>query len=80
MNLEIPVLAHDTGHLGVGKHRERPSPLALLSHQRPRSQRVHDPHARRVEAPEDEVLVDEGDQVLDLVGREQLGRLTPRLS
>ena len=57
----------EVGDLGVGEHREHALVDRLLAHQRAGLQRVDHRHARRVEAAEQHVGVDERDELLDLV-------------
>ena len=61
----------DAQNVGFGGDREGARSLAALSHHRSRAQRVDHAYARRVEAAEDDRLVDVWDEALDLRGRDQ---------
>ena len=53
-------------HLGVGEHLQCALLLSLLTHPRPRGQRVDHRDAGRVVAAEEDVFVDEGHHLFDL--------------
>ena len=66
------------GHdLGVGEHLEVGLVDGLVAEDRPGVEGVDDRHRGAVEAPEDDLLVDEGDELLDLGGAEELGVDSP---
>ena len=61
----------DPEHLDAGRDGERAVGRGLLPHEGSGAQRVDDADARRIEAAEDHGLVDEGDELLDLGGRQE---------
>ena len=63
---DATLLHVDAGHLDTRADRERAQLLRLLAHERPRLQRIDDGHAGRVEAAENDLLVDERHQLLDV--------------
>ena len=75
----VPSVDLDVEHLGVGEHLQRARVDRLLAHQRAGLQRVDHRHARRVEAAEQDVGVDERHELLDLGRRQQAGVDAPRL-
>ena len=77
---DLAILDVDPYELGARRDHQRPDLLRALTHQGSRLERVHDPDPGRVEAAQDHVLVDEGDELTNLSRREQLDRLhAPRL-
>src|SRR5712691_9672214 len=77
--IDPPVLDVDTEHLGVRKDL-RALRLRLLAHDRAEALRVDDGDRRRVEAAEQDRLVDERDELLDLRRRHEAASLdAPRL-
>ena len=63
------VLDLDVEDFGVGEHGEGAGVDGFLAHQGAHLQGVDHRHRRRVEAAEDDLLVDERDHLLDLRGR-----------
>ena len=67
----------ETGHLGLIQDREHAPGQGPLAHDRARPDRVDDGHARRVEAAEDDVRVDERDPGDDFRRLQQLALDAP---
>ena len=70
-----PVLRVDAGDLDTGRDGQRAQVQGRLAHERARLERVDDADPRRVEAAEDDRLVDERDHRLDLGRGEESGAL-----
>ena len=66
-------------HFGVGEDLQGIFGLGLFAQQRSCTKRVNGRHAGRVEATEQNLFVDEGNEFFDLFGRDELGRDAPGL-
>ena len=75
---DAPVLDVDARHLGARGDRQRAERRRGLAHQRAGAERVDAADAGRVEAAEDDLLVDVRHELLHLRRRQQLRRLAPR--
>ena len=69
------VLDVEAFDLGRREHAERARLDPLLTHDRAGTERIDDPDGRRVEAPEEDRLVDERHELLDLGRGDEPGRL-----
>ncbi len=76
---DAAVLDTHRGDFGVRERRQGAHRLGLLAAQRPELQGVADADARRVEATDEDRLVDERDKLLDLGGGHQAGVDAPVL-